>query len=81
MTEKVGLKIVELLHEITQLNYSVQFYPDFEGMIRITFQRTKPWQKEIEEHSHLGYPECERLVLEKRIISALKDFRDSVKKD
>lgn len=77
--EKVGLYIVDLIHEITQLHYSVQFYPDFEGMVRVHFNETKPWQETLDDHSHLGFPGCERLVLEKQIVECLKEFRDRMK--
>lgn len=83
MIEKVGLKIVELIHEITQLKYSVHFYPDFEGMVRIHYSATKPWQEAVDDlstHDHVGFPDCERIVLEKQIIASLAEFRDKVKK-
>ena len=76
--EKIGLYIVDLIHEITQIGYAAHFHSDFEGMVRVEFTASEPWVEEIYEHAHLGYPGCERLVLEKAIISYLKQFRDKV---
>ena len=76
---KVGLYIVDLVHEITQLGYAVSFHSDFEGMVRVEFTASEPWIEETYEHSHLGFPGADRSVLEKGIIAYLKQFRDRVK--
>jgi len=75
--EKVGLKIVDLLHNISQLDYHVQFCGDFNGMIRIEFR--EEWSEEFYEHQHLGFPDCPRDRLEKEIIEALSNFWEAHK--
>lgn len=70
--EKVGLKIVELIHSITQEGYNVKFASDFEGMVRIDL--TQEWNNEFYEHEHVGVPGQERKHLEKGIINALARF-------
>jgi hypothetical protein len=79
VNEKVGLKIVELLHDITQLDYYVQFCDDFEGMIRAEFREA--WNDKFYEHAHLGFPGCERIRLEKDIIECLSNFLERIKKE
>lgn len=75
--EKVGLKIVELLHTLTQAGYRVAFNSDFEGMIRVDY--TYEYDDEFYEHDHIGFPGCERLHLEKEIIKSLAAFNDKNK--
>lgn len=70
--ERIGLKIVEMLHQITQAGYGVAFAGDFEGMIRIDY--TKEYDKEFYHHEHLGFPGCDRKTLEKEIIRSLGAF-------
>lgn len=77
--EKVGLKIVDLLHDISQLDYQVQFCGDFEGMIRTEFRYE--WDDHFYEHQHLGFPGCERIRLEKDIIECLSKFLEKIKKE
>lgn len=73
MKEKVGLKIVDLIHDITQAGYGVSFASDFDGMVRIDF--TKEYDKEFYEHDHVGVPGQERIYLEKGIIASLDRFK------
>lgn len=75
--EKVGLKIVDLLHDITQLGYEVKFASDFEGMIRAEFYEEH--YEDFYEHQHLGFPGCERIRLEKDIIECLSNFLEKYK--
>lgn len=75
--EKVGLKIVNLIHDITQLGYYVQFCSDFEGMIRLEYR--KEHDDNFYAHSHLGIPGCERIRLEKDIIEDLSEFYEEHK--
>lgn len=77
--EKSGLKLIELLHDITQLDYSVQFCDDFDGMIRVEFREN--WNDDFYEHSHLGFPGCQRVRLEKDIIDYLSSFLEKIKKE
>jgi hypothetical protein len=48
------MNTVKLLHDITQLGYSVYFDSDFEGMITITFKEEHT-QKYI-RHEHVSFP-------------------------
>ena len=75
--KKVGLKIVDLLHDISQLGYEVRFCGDFRGMIRIEY--TEEFDADFYEHAHLGFPDCERAKLEKDIISSLTGFLEQHK--
>lgn len=72
-TEKVGLKIVDLLHDITQMDYQVRFCGDFTGMIRLEFLHE--YDENFYEHHHLGCPDAPRIVLEKAIIKELEEFK------
>lgn len=77
--QKIGLKIVDLIHNITQQGYHVEFGKDFDGMLRITYYAAKPWMtKTHDTHEHLGFPACDRLNLEKAIIGSLSDFLSKV---
>lgn len=75
--EKIGLFIVNQLHEITQAGYNVQFEPFFRGMI--TIQYTAEFDKDFYEHVHVGMPIDEKDTdlskLEKEIMKALNNFR------
>lgn len=71
--EKVGLKIVDLLHDITQLGYRVYFADDFDGMITVGFAE-EYGDGTFYEHNHCGFPGCERIRLEKDILESLTDF-------
>jgi len=79
MVEKIGLKIVELIHDITQKDYCVSFNGDFEGMVRIDY--TYEWDDTFYEHEHVGFPDCERIHLEKNIIRSLSEFLEKHKGD
>jgi hypothetical protein len=61
--EKVGLKIVELIHDITQSGYNVQFCSDFENMVRIEY--TEEYSDKFYYHEHRGNPDGTRNQLEK----------------
>lgn len=76
---KIGLHIVNQLHDITQADYRVQFCGDFNGMIRIEF--TKEYDEKFYEHEHLGYPDCPRDIREQNIIESLNSFREKYLKD
>jgi hypothetical protein len=75
--EKVGLKIVELIHDITQNGYEVKFCSDFQGMVRIDY--TKEWDNTFYHHEHRGYPSGISNQLEKEIIASLSTFLDNIK--
>jgi hypothetical protein len=77
--EKVGLKIVELIHELNQMHYEVKFCPDFSGMSRV--ELTDEFDSDFYQHSHLGCPGTERIVLEKAIIKQLSEWVERYKKD
>lgn len=71
---KIGIHIVNQLHDITQEDFVVSFHSDFAGMIRIEF--TKEYDEKFYEHEHLGYPDCPRDILEQKIIESLNSFRE-----
>lgn len=75
--EKVGLHIVTLLHNITQLGYKVSFNPDFEGMIRIDY--FSKYDPEFYEHEHRGFSDGTKNQLEKEIIKSLVTFYENHK--
>ena len=70
---KIGLYIVNQLHNITQAGFEVRFAPDFEGMMRIDY--TKELDIDFYEHNHVGYPGQTRDELEQGIIKSLNKFR------
>lgn len=72
--EKVGLKIVELAHAITQKGYTIALCKDFEGSMTVMYK-----EKRITvHHDHCGFPGCERIQLEKAIIKSLNEFLKGV---
>jgi hypothetical protein len=75
MSLKIGLHIVNQIYDCAKAGYEVKFCPDFDGMLRIEF--TKELVEGFYEHSHLGYPDCPREVLESAIIKSLNEFRES----
>lgn len=75
--EKIGLKIVDLIHDISQLEYEVKFCGDFSGMIRL--ELSNEFDESFYQHRHLGFPGCERERLEKDIINALAQFLKDIK--
>lgn len=74
-----NLRIVELLHDITQLGYYVQFAGDFTNMVRLEFR--KEWEENFYQHFHLGNPEGTRNQLEKQVIQKLATFLDNAKEN
>lgn len=70
---KIGLYIVNQLHDITQAGYKVTFNPDWEGMMRIEYN--KEFDESFYEHDHVGAPSQSLEILEKNIIKSLNDFR------
>lgn len=70
------IRLIELLHSLTQKGYKLTFSNDFEGMITIG------WELEYEEgtytHSHLGIPgtSLKRLESELRICLSSIDERN-----
>lgn len=72
------MTIVSLLHDITQLDYYVQFCGDFDGMVRIEFR--EEYNNEFYEHHHLGFPGCDRERLESDVIQCLKAFLEEHKR-
>jgi hypothetical protein len=71
--KKIGLKIVNLIHDITQLDYQVSFCGDFENMVRLEFLH------EYNEKFHLGFPDGDMVRLERDIIRELSKFLEEHK--
>jgi len=74
-----NLSIVELLHDISQLDYQVQFCGDFEGMIRAELRYE--YDESYYVHEHLGFPGCDRARLEKDIVESLEGFLKKAKEE
>lgn len=72
--KKIGLYIINQLHDITQAGFEVKFAEDFEGMLRLDF--FKELDPEFYEHEHIGYPGQPREKLEEGVIQALNSFRE-----
>ncbi len=70
-------RIIQLLHDITQWDYQVQFCGDFEGMFRIEYRHE--YDDEYYEHEHRGYPGGTMNQLEKEIIKSLSTFLENIK--
>jgi hypothetical protein len=66
-------KLIQLLHDITQMDYMVQFASDFEGMIRIEFR--KEYDEAYYSHRHIGYPDCDNETLTKFVVEYLEVFK------
>ena len=67
-----GFKIITLLHDITQLDYQVQFCRDFTGMIRIEYK--DEYNEEYYHHEHLSYPDGPIEQLEEKVLESLTRF-------
>jgi hypothetical protein len=66
--------LIDLLHDITQADYQVQFCGDFENMIRLEFR--KEYDPDFYEHEHLGFPDGDMKNLEKSVIDSLNAFKE-----
>jgi hypothetical protein len=75
--KKIGLKIVNLIHDITQLDYQVSFCGDFENMVRLEFLHE--YDEKFYEHFHLGFPDGDMVRLERDIIRELSKFLEEHK--
>ena len=73
MNDSNNLKIVRLLHDISQLDYNIQFCGDFVGMIRMEIR--KEYEPDYYEHRHLGFPDCSVEKLSEQVVEALEDFQ------
>jgi len=72
MGEIVSVKIINLIHDITQLGFEVKFCPDFRDMVRIEYY--DELDKYFYEHAHLGCPDTEHTLLERQITESLEGF-------
>lgn len=69
--DQKAVKLISLLHDISQLGYAVEFSDDFEGMLTITYKgEGLDWR----HHEHIGYPRCERELLTEQVIRSLDNF-------
>lgn len=71
------MTLTKLLHDITQLNYEVQFCSDFNGMVRVEIY--DEYDVEFYKHAHLGSPDCTPEFLEKKIFEYLDRFSRDAK--
>lgn len=81
--EDTMVPTVKLIHDITQLNYLVEFGDDFEGMVRITFLEVYPAEgrKGYVRHEHIGCPGWSMEKLEKAVNRCLENFYDEIIED
>lgn len=70
-------RIIELLHDITQLNYQVRFCGDFTNMVRIEYLHE--YDVDYYHHEHRGVPDGTMNQLEKEVIKSLQTFLDNAK--
>ena len=64
--------LIQLLHDITQMDYNVQFCGDFKNMIRIEYRNE--YDETFYDHSHLSFPDGTMERLEKDIYKDLQTF-------
>jgi hypothetical protein len=70
--ENNDLRIIDLIHDITQLDYQVRFCGDFSNMFRIEYLHE--YDGTFYEHEHRGFPGGTRNQLEKEIVKSLSTF-------
>lgn len=75
--ENQNLRVVELIHDITQLDYHVQFCGDFNNMLRIEYYHH--YDGAYYQHEHRGSPDGTKNQLEKEVIKSLQTFLDNIK--
>lgn len=63
------MKVVQLIHDLTQLGYKISFTDDFSGMLTVNF--SKEGDRGFNFHSHIGYPDCMIEELEQELIEEL----------
>lgn len=76
--KKVGLKIVNLIHDITRLGYRVSFTDDFNQILTVGFER-ETCDTGFYHHDHCGHPDGGFDRLEKDIIQSLARFYEEHK--
>ena len=74
-----NLKIITLIHDITQLGYNVRFCNDFTNMLRLEF--TEEYNPEFYDHDHLSIPDGGLDRLEKEVIATLMGFYEQHKEE
>ena len=75
--ENKDLRFIDLIHDITQLDYQVRFCGDFNNMLRIEYFHE--YDEAYYHHEHRGFPDGTRNQLEKEIIKSLQTFLDNAK--
>jgi hypothetical protein len=74
----MDLKLIELIHKITQAGYEIKFNEDFDGMVRIDY--FKEFDSDFYEHEHVGYPGQSREKLKLGIEKSLENFEKKHRK-
>lgn len=72
-------RIIDLIHDITQLDYHVQFCGDFAKMVRIEYR--KEYDENYYHHEHRGCPDGTMNQLEKEVIKSLSTFLENAKEE
>lgn len=75
------MKLIELLHDITQQGFRIEFSDDFEGMITLTVNEDAypGYKGGYIRHEHLGFPECERIFLQNKVEESLEGLLTEIK--
>lgn len=76
--ESSNLKLISLLHDLTQLDYRVYFSDDFNGMVTVSIEDGF-FENGINRHYHCGFPDGPRDRLEEDVINSLSSFLNEVK--
>lgn len=75
------MTLIELLHDITQQGFRLEFSDDFDGMITLTVTEDggPGYKGGYIRHSHLGFPGCLRSRLEGDVILELSELLSEIK--
>lgn len=75
------MTLIELLHNITQQGFRLEFSDDFDGMITLTVTEDggPGYKGGYIRHCHLGFPGCARARLEGDVILELSELLSEIK--
>lgn len=73
-----NLKLINILHNVTQEGYKVYFSDDFAGMITVAIEG-EIFETGVYRHYHCGFPDGPRQNLENDVINCLTNFLEEIK--